>query len=86
MAAFRGITKQGEAWASLSASYSAIRLMDWFWRIERDGRLVATVSEMHGQWRGWIGAVMITEPKPPGDSEKARRLVIGRVIDALEAA
>lgn len=40
-----------ETWQG-SRRYELFRLSDWFWRVELDGRLVATVCEMHGQWRG----------------------------------
>lgn len=72
-----------ETWQG-SRRYELIRLFDWFWRVELDGRLVATVCEMHGQWRGWVGAICLNLTSPPKVPDDARRKVIERVINYIE--
>ena len=72
-----------ETWQGANR-YELIRLFDWFWRVELDGRLVATVVEMHGQWRGWVGAICINSVGVSKDSETARKSVVERVIATLE--
>lgn len=76
-------TPDRETWQG-SRSYEAIRLFDWFWRVELDGRLVATVVEMQGQWRGWVGADCLIVTSPPKVPVEARRAVVKRVIETLE--
>jgi len=65
--------------------YEVLRLDDWFWRVERDGRLVATVVQMHGQWRGWVGAICLTLTHAPKVSEDARKAIVVKVIEYMEA-
>lgn len=65
--------------------YEVLRLDDWFWRVERDGRLLATVVQMHGQWRGWVGAICLTLLNPPKASEDARKATVMKVIEYMEA-
>lgn len=77
-------TPNCETWHG-SRSYEAIRLFDWFWRVELDGRLVATVVEMHGQWNGWIGAICLHLMSPPKSAEEARREMVKKVVAHLEA-
>ena len=72
-----------ETWQG-SRRYELFRLSDWFWRVELDGRLVATVCEMHGQWRGWVGAICLNLTSPPKDLEAARKLMVARVIGFIE--
>ena len=76
-------TPDREIWQGLRC-YDAIRLFDWFWRVELDGHLVATVVEMHGQWKGWVGADCLIVTSPPKAPVEARRAVVKRVIETLE--
>jgi hypothetical protein len=73
-----------ETWQG-AYQYEVLRLDDWFWRVELDGRLVATVTQMHGQWRGWVQAICLTLTQSPKASEDARREVIKKVIGYMEA-
>lgn len=82
-AALTSSTPDRETWHD-SRSYDAIRLFDWFWRVELDGRLVATVVEMYGQWKGWVGADCLIATSPPKVPVEARRAVVKRVIETLE--
>lgn len=78
-------TTNRETWQA-THRYEVVCLFDWFWRVERDGRLVATVVEMHGQWRGWIGAICLNLTSPPKDMEAARKSLVAQVIGSIETA
>ena len=72
-----------ETWQA-THPYEVVCLFDWFWRVERDGRLVATVVEMHGQWNGWIGAICLHLMSPPKSAEEARREMVKKVVQMCD--
>jgi hypothetical protein len=78
-------TPDRETWQG-AHRYELVSLFDWFWRVEVDGRLVATVVEVHGQWRGWVQAICLTLTQSPKASEDARKMIVVKVIEYMEAA